>query len=287
MTVWTDLASVAFALELVDAGGVRTRALTAGEGEDVLMLHGTSGHLEAFSRNVAPHVRAGFRIHAIDALGHGYTDKPREPYEIHKYGKHILDYLDARGIDRAHFIGESLGGWTSAWLAIHHPDRVASAELVAAGGTKADPAVMTRIKESTRRAVQTDDVAFTRERLVLLMHDAADVSDELVEIRHAIYHQPAFVENIDNLLCLQEMEIRQRNLLRPEDLAKISAPTLIVWGTNNPFGAVAEATAMHENIPGSELAIFSECGHWPQHEKSAKFNELSISFLRRHPVVAN
>jgi 2-hydroxy-6-oxonona-2,4-dienedioate hydrolase len=283
MTIWTDLTGVAFAVELVDAGGVVTRALTAGEGEDVLMLHGTSGHLEAFSRNVVAHVRAGFRIHALDALGHGYTDKPREPYEIFKYGAHVLAYLDARGIDRAHFIGESLGGWTSAWLAMHHPTRVASVQLVAAGGTKADPAVMQRIKQSTRRAVQTDDVAFTRERLELLMHSAADVSDELVEIRHAIYHQPAFVENIDNLLCLQEMEIRQRNLLRPEDLAKISAPTLIVWGADNPFGQVPEATAMRDNIAGSELAIFTECGHWPQHEQSEKFNELSIAFLQRHP----
>src|SRR3546814_10800041 len=80
-----------------------------------------------------------------------------------------------------------------------------------------------------------------------------NVSEELVEIRHAIYHAPDFVRNIANLLSLQEMDVRQRNLLHPEDLHKIRTPTLIVWGTNNPFGGVAEATAMRSEEHTSEL----------------------------------
>ncbi|MEP7244992.1 MAG: alpha/beta fold hydrolase [Gammaproteobacteria bacterium] len=282
MTIWTDLAELPFCQSFVDAGGISTRALIAGNGEDVIMLHGTSGHLEAFSRNIGPHVRAGFKCHALDALGHGFTAKPTHDYEIPIYGDHILKYLDAQGIARAHFIGESLGGWIAAWLAIHHPDRVWTLQLVAAGGTKADPAVMARIKESTRKAVQTDDIELTRKRLHLLMHDPKNVSDELVDIRHRIYHKPDFVANIDHLLCLQEMEIRQRNLLRPEDLARIKAPTLIVWGHENPFGGVPEATAMNQNIRGSRLELFKACGHWPQHEHADRFNELSLQFLEEH-----
>jgi 2-hydroxy-6-oxonona-2,4-dienedioate hydrolase len=284
MTVWTDLSGIPFRVAFVDAGGIPTRALIAGDGADVIMLHGTSGHLEAFIRNIKPHVSAGYRCHAVDALGHGYTGKPPFNFEVPNYGKHIVDYMDAQGIKRAHFIGESLGGWTSAWLAIHHPDRVRSLQLVASGGTKADPAVMKRIKESTRQAVLEDDVELTRKRLHLLMHDPANVSEELVAIRHAIYHQPDFVKNIDHLLCLQEMPIRQRNLLTPEDLAKIKAPTLIVWGHNNPFGGVPEATAMHANIAGSRLELFEACGHWPQHEHADHYNRLSLDFLKAHSV---
>jgi 2-hydroxy-6-oxonona-2,4-dienedioate hydrolase len=111
------------------------------------------------------------------------------------------------------------------------------------------------------------------------MHDPKDATEELLEIRHAIYHDPSFVANIDHLLCLQEMEIRQRNILRAEDLAKISAPTLVVWGRNNPFGDVPEARAMSEGIPGSRLELYDACGHWPQHEHPAKFNAMSIEFL--------
>ncbi len=154
MSIWTDLTGVSFCVEFVDAGGVATRALTAGPvgGPPVVFLHGTSGHLEAFSRNIVPHVEAGFRCHAIDMLGHGYTAKPDYPYEIPRYVEHLVAYLDAQGIEAAHFVGESLGGWVAGWLASEQPERVASLQLVAAGGTKANPQIMERIKSSTTKA---------------------------------------------------------------------------------------------------------------------------------------
>lgn len=283
MSIWTDLTGIDFAVKHVDAGGIRTRALIAGDGQDVIFLHGTSGHLEAFSRNIASHSLAGFRCHAIDALGHGYTDKPDYPYEIHRYVAHLLAYMDAQGIDKAHLAGESLGGWTAASLAANHPERVRSLQLIAAGGTKANPEIMERLIRSTTQAVTEDDIGLTRKRLHLLMHDPArDVSEELVEVRYAIYHRPDFVKSLHNLLCLQNMEIRQRNLLRPELLARIKAPTLIVWGRNNPFGEVPEATKMHEDIPDSRLELFDDCGHWPQHERADVYNPLSIAFMKAH-----
>ena len=282
-TIWTQLAGVDFQLTHVDAGGVPTRSLQAGAGEAVIFLHGTSGHLEAFVRNVAAHA-AHHRVHAIDMLGHGYTGKPAFPYEIPRYRDHLLAYLDAEGIEKAHIVGESLGGWVGARTAIDDPNRIASLQLLCAGGTVANPEVMERIRASTRKAVTTDDVELTRSRLRLLMADDADATEELVAVRHAIYHQPDFVANIEHLLCLQDMETRLRNILQPEDLAKIDTPTLIVWGRNNPFGEVPEANAMHENIRGSELVLFDDCGHWPQHEQAEKYNELSLGFLDRHRI---
>ncbi len=281
MSIWTDLTGIEFEVRFVDANNVSTRALIAGEGDDVIFMHGTSGHLEAFSRNLVAHVNAGFKCHAIDALGHGYTGKPDFNYEIPKYAQHVLDYMDAQGIESAHLAGESLGGWTSAWIAIHSPERVQSLQLIAAGGTKANPEIMERIKTSTTKAVMEDDIGLTRKRLELLMHNhEKDISDELVDVRHAIYHHPDFQKNVHNLLCLQEMEIRQRNLLREEDLNKIAAPTLVVWGMENPFGDVPEAINMHEAIPGSILELFEECGHWPQHEHPNRYNKIAIEFLK-------
>lgn len=281
MTLWTDLADVPYAVQYVDAGGLRTRALRAGSGEPIVLLHGTSGHLEAFVRNVAV-LSADYDCHAIDMMGHGYTDSPGVPYRIPGYVQHVLDYLDAQGIESAHFIGESLGGWVAGRLAADHPERVRTLALVAAGGTVAKPEVMERIKTSTRRAVTTDDRDLTQRRLELLMHDPTNVTDELVDVRHAIYHRPDFVENIDHLLCLQEMENRTEDLLTPEQMARISAPTRVVWGAENPFGDVPEARAMSEAIPGSELTIYPECGHWPQHEHADRFNKETLAFLAAH-----
>jgi 2-hydroxy-6-oxonona-2,4-dienedioate hydrolase len=282
-TIWAELATTDFQVTTVDAGEVPTRALQAGTGEPVVFLHGTSGHLEAFARNIGAHAER-YACHAIDMLGHGYSGKPDFPYEIPRYRDHLLAYLDAVGIEKAHIVGESLGGWVGGRTAIDHPDRVASLQLLCAGGTVANPQVMERIRTSTREAVTRDDVELTRGRLRLLMANPEDATEELVAIRHAIYHAPDFVANVDNLLCLQNMEVRLRNVLRPEHLAQIAAPTLIVWGRNNPFGDVPEANDMHQAIAGSELVLFDECGHWPQHEHAEHYNTISLDFLAKHRI---
>ncbi|MBM4480416.1 alpha/beta fold hydrolase [Prescottella equi] len=281
MTIWNELAGLDFAVKTVDAAGIPTRSLQAGSGDEaVVFLHGTSGHLEAFARNIAVHA-AHYECHAIDMLGHGYTGKPDYAYEIPRYVEHLVNYLDAVGLDKVHLVGESLGGWVAAHLASEQPERVLSLQLLAAGGTVANPEIMERIRTSTTKAVQSDDVELTRARLRLLMHDPVDATEELVEARHRIYHQPDFVANIHNLLSLQDMETRQRNLLRPDRLARIQAPTLVVWGHENPFGDVPEAKKMAEDIPGAQLQLYPECGHWPQHEQAALYNPLSLEFLAK------
>jgi len=280
VTIWTDLLGTPFEVSHDPVAGIPTRVLRAGAGheEHVVFLHGTSGHLEAFIRNVPPFAQK-FRVHCLEMLGHGYTGNDGGDLRIPRYVDHVQGYLDSQGIDRAHFVGESLGGWVAGRLAGDRPDRVDKLVLVAPGGTVANPEVMARIKGSTRKAVLTDDPALTRQRLELLMHDPSNVSDELVAVRHAIYHRPEFVAGIDHLLALQEMDNRVPDLLTPEQMARISAPTLIVWGAQNPFGDVPEARRMNDSIPGSKLEIFPECGHWPQHEHAARFNELALTFL--------
>ena len=136
-TIWTELAGLDFQMKTVDAGGVPTRSLQAGEGEPIVFLHGTSGHLEAFIRNIASHAEK-YAVHAIDMLGHGYTGKPDFPYEIPRYRDHLMAYLDAQGIEKAHIVGESLGGWAGGRAAIDMPDRIASLQLLCAGGTVAN-----------------------------------------------------------------------------------------------------------------------------------------------------
>ncbi|MER6530572.1 alpha/beta fold hydrolase [Streptomyces sp. NPDC001508] len=281
MTIWTEISPTPFRLEYVDAAGVTTRTLRAGDpaAQSVVFLHGTSGHLEAFARNITAH--AGYDVHAIDLLGHGYTGKPDRPYEIADYVAHLMDYLDAVDVDSAHIVGESLGGWVGARAAIDHPERVRSLQLLCSGGTVANPEVMHRIRTSTKNAVVSDDIDLTRKRLRLLMADDKDATEELVEVRHAIYHTPEFVAGVDNLLSLQDMERRRRNLLLPEQLERITQPTLVVWGRQNPFGEVPEAAAIHRAVGGSQLELLENCGHWPQHEQAEQYNALSLAFLSK------
>src|SRR6478736_5800390 len=95
-SVWSDLQGVTFSQGYLDAGGVRTRYLHAGDpGKPTLvLLHGSGGHAEAYVRNLEAHAEH-FSTWSIDMLGHGYTDKPGHPLEIRHYVDHLIGFLDA------------------------------------------------------------------------------------------------------------------------------------------------------------------------------------------------
>jgi 2-hydroxy-6-oxonona-2,4-dienedioate hydrolase len=278
-TVWVELLGLSFAQTYYHAAGVCTRCLEAGQGEALILLHGTGGHAETYVRNLAAHAPY-FRTLAIDMIGHGFTDKPNRPYTIPVYVQHVLDFMDAAGIEKAHFSGESLGGWVAAWLASEHPQRVGKLVLNTAGGLIADPQVMERIRTLSRAAVDNPAREAVRKRLEFLMYDPATVTDELVEIRYRVYTQPEMRQAMENILCLQEMETRKQNLFTPEQLRRITAPTLVVWTTHDPTAPPEVGRRFCEYIPNSRFHVMEHCGHWPQFESAEEFNRLHLEFLR-------
>ncbi len=277
---WQRLAVEApFALRFDDVGGVRTRYLEAGDsGDAVVMLHGTGGHLETYVANVVPHAER-FRVFVPDMIGHGFSGKPDHDYEIRHYVKHLLDFLDFKGIERAHLSGESLGGWVAAQFAIDHPERVGRLVLNTPGGLTADPAVMARVRDLSLAAVEHLSRESVRKRLEWLMHDPASVTEELVDLRYAIYAQPGFLDTMRHIVCLQDIEIRRRNMLDETTLRTITAPTLVVWTSHDPSGAVEVGERFARAIPNARLTVIDKAGHWPQFEQAEEFNALQIAFL--------
>ncbi len=286
-SVWSDLTGVAFAQGYLDAGGVRTRYLSSGSPDQplLLLLHGTGGHAEAYSRNLAAHGEHFWAV-AIDLIGHGWTDKPAQPYEMADYAAHVLAVLKALGRDRAHVSGESLGGWVTTYLAVHHPDVVDRIVLNTAGGWTAHPEVMARLKTLSMAAVNDPSVEHIRARLEFLMYDKALVSDDLVETRRAIYAQPGFPAAMARILCLQEMDVRRRNMIDAAQYRAIQAPALVVWTSHDPTATPEEGAQIAGMIPDARYVVMNACGHWPQYENADLFNRLHLAFLRGEPVPA-
>jgi len=169
ISIWGELADVDHQLRHVDVVGVRTRVLQAGSGPDLVLLHGTGGHLEAYARDIAG-LACDFRVTAYDMVGHGWSDLPDVPYTIDVLSNHLIGLLDALGIDRPHLSGESLGGWVTAWTAAHHPDRVARLVLNTPGNIANKPEVMARMRESTMAAVLDPSDETVRRRVEFLFH---------------------------------------------------------------------------------------------------------------------
>lgn len=282
--IWSDLQGVSFSQGYLDARGVRTRYLHAGDPSKpaLVLLHGSGGHAEAYVRNLEAHAEH-FSTWSIDMLGHGYTDKPGHPLEVAHYVDHLLAVFDAIGADKVYLSGESLGGWVAARAASDHPERVERLVLNTAGGSQADPEVMKRIITLSMAAAENPDWETVQARIKWLMADKSKGYDDIVASRQKVYQQPGFDAAMSDIMALQDPEIRARNLLGPAEYGAIKAPTLVLWTSDDPTADVSEGRRISEMIPGARFEVMPGCGHWPQYEDPKTFDRLHIDFLLGKP----
>jgi 2-hydroxy-6-oxonona-2,4-dienedioate hydrolase len=124
-SIWMYLYDVPHEIAYVDAGGIRTRYLTAGDkgAPPLILLHGTASSFETFCANIEAHAKH-FRVYAVDMIGNGFTDKPDHLNFAPVYVQHVKDFMAAMGIARASFLGVSLGSFVAAKLALDTPTLV-------------------------------------------------------------------------------------------------------------------------------------------------------------------
>lgn len=284
-SMWNDLQGVPFRQAFLNVGGVPIRAIEAGEGPPLILLHGTGGHAEAYVRNIRAHA-AHFHVYAIDMIGHGYSGAPDIAYEMQTYVDFMIDLLDTIGAERAFISGESLGASVAAWFAIAHPQRVA--KIVMNTGTLLPPdesgAVELReLLERSRRAAGAPTREAIRQRMRWLVYDEAALTDELIESRFRIYSQPgraAILGRIteQSLGAMLDPEL-QRRWYSADLLGHIACPTLVLWTRYNPGQSVALAEESVRLIPQGDLVVLENSGHWPQWEEPEAFNRQHLGFL--------
>ncbi len=256
------------------AGGVRTRCFEKGGGAPVILLHGGGGHAETWIRNLIP-LSEHFRVFAIDYLGHGYTDKPKLTYNLDAFSKHLLDFMDAAGIQKAHLVGESQGGQILVLTAHEHPERVLKLGLIVGGIPSNEHGYLTgqsRLRELTKDAVEKTTMETIRKRMEWLFHDPKTLPDELVEIRLKIYNQPEFIERV-----AQGGDRKHYGLI--EKIPKLKTPILFFWTTHNPTCPWPVAEKVHQAVPGSRFVLVDKAAHWPQFEQPDIFNRVLTGFL--------
>lgn len=279
MSLWTELMDREFELRHVDVKGIKTRSLRMGSGTPVIFLHGVSGHIEAFMRT-APYHADHFDVHLIDMLGHGYTDKPDVVLTIDVLAQHVLDYMDVQGIEKAHVCGISMGGWCTGWLLAHHSERLLRSTMIAAAGSPAmgTPEVAKLVEGATRKAVESNDREDTRARLEQVIYNKEFLTEEIIDVRYTIYHQPEFRANIDNLLG--QVKSYHDYMLTPELLGGIDQEVLLAWAEEDAWSSMMGAQHFVDNLKHRKLAIFEKAGHWPPYERAKGFADVNIAFLK-------
>jgi pimeloyl-ACP methyl ester carboxylesterase len=271
----------------VVVNGTTVNTITLGAGPPLVFVHGLSGSWQNWLEQL-PAFAADHSVVAMDLPGFGHSPMPREPISIAGYARLIDGLLGELGLPAAAVVGNSMGGFVAAELAIAVPERVTSLTLVSAAGisTHADPRTgraLPALRRVDRVAAMMaaslaarSDAATRRPRLrsallaLVASHPAQLPAPLAAELLRGA-GKPGFLSALE---ALHGYEIRER-------LPRISCPTLIVWGEHDMLIGARDAAVFEELIPDSRLVVFADTGHVAMLERPQAFNALLRDFLAR------
>ncbi len=286
-SVWSELQGLDFSQTYYNVGGIRTRSLEAGSGRPLIFLHGTGGHADGFLR-IFPLLAPHFRVHAIDMVGHGFTEAIDGEIGIAQLRDHLSAFVDHISPGEPVFVsGESLGAVVASWYAIEQPQRVAKLVLNTGLPMPIDAKGKEQIRDGLERSRQAsaapsrDAVA---KRLAWLMLDAEkSVTPELIDLRYAIYSQPerarALARIAETVMGSLVAGTWDDTWLSSAALARLQCPALVLWTEHNPGQSAERAREAAKNIPDHRMVILANSAHWPQWEEPEAFARHHLEFL--------
>lgn len=246
----------------------------------VVFIHGLGGCWQNWLENL-PRVAQERRVIALDLPGFGRSDAPRDPISITLFA-HTVDHLCAElGLGAVAAVGNSMGGFTAAELAIKHPERVERLVLVDAAGipvVKPQKIVTLRLAKllaglqrgDPEQAIRTlRRPGFVQAAFGPVMrHPTRIQKDLLAEQFHGV-GKPGFLDATEALLTYSFVD----------RLGEIACPTLVVQGTEDFLVPLGDAWEYEKRIPNATTLILEDTGHVPMLERPRTFNDALMEFL--------
>jgi pimeloyl-ACP methyl ester carboxylesterase len=252
----------------------------SGDGPPVVMIHGLGGSWQNWLENI-PRIGRERRVIAVDLPGHGASEMPAERMSIPGLGRTVEALCEQLDLGEVVLIGNSMGGFTAAEVAIQHPGRCAGIVLVSAAGITVGNLRREPTLVGARLVAMVGTWTATRaEHLVgrrrlrplvygtFIRHPTRIPTDLLYEITYTSGKQGWFYA-VD---ALTSYDFRDR-------LPEIKCPTLIIWGAEDMLVPVKDASEFERLIPNSRKVVFEDTGHTAMLERPPTFNACVVEFL--------
>jgi pimeloyl-ACP methyl ester carboxylesterase len=269
--------------------GGRVHVIEAGEGPPVLFLHGTN----TSSLSLLPmleHVE-GVRWMAVDRPGFGRSDPARVPRERFREAavEFVGEVVDELGLEAPALAGNSMGGTWALWYALAHPERVSGLVLLGSApllpGTQ--PPAPLRVMAAPLLGSLLARVAKPNPKMIVrLMRSMGEDETivrypELIEALVAGGRDPvATATNLAELRAvIAPLGFRRSARMQTDELRRMTAPALLIWGDHDPVGAVEAARAIAAAIPQARLELLP-AGHVPYLGHPERVAELVSGFVR-------
>lgn len=249
----------------------------------VVLLHGSGPGATGWS-NFKTNLEAlseHFRVIAPDMPGWGRSDPVTRDEMDH--ARAAVDLLDALGIDKAAFVGNSMGGITTLRLATEHPERV-SHVITMGPGSGPQPKLLSPaggLSEGMKTLVaayrEPSVESMTRLTEVMTFDSARFATPELAGERAE--NARAHPEHLANYLDGFARGGPIAKWFRLEDLPAVRIPTLLIHGRDDRVVHFESTLLLLAHIPNSRAVLLNRCGHWAQVEHAEEFNRLVIDFV--------
>lgn len=261
----------------IKANGIVTNYHDVGEGNPVLLIHGSGPGVSAWAnwRLTLPALAATNRVVALDMVGFGFTErKPDFAYGLDAWVDHAVGLLDALNIAQTDLVGNSFGGAIALALAIRHPERVRRLVLMGSVGVSFE---LTKGLDAVWG--YEPSIAAMRGLLDIFAFDRNLVSDELAELRYRASIQPGFQESFSSMFPAPRQRWVEAMASAESDIRQIKNETLIIHGREDQVIPMSNSVRLHQLIESSQLHVYGRCGHWVQIEHASRFNRLLADFF--------
>jgi pimeloyl-ACP methyl ester carboxylesterase len=261
--------------------------LTAGTGPPVLLIHGLGATKGSFLPTIAG-LAGSFRTIALDLPGFGDSFKPLgAPYHAPFFARAVIALMDTLGVERAHLIGNSMGGRVALELGLRYPERVGTLVLLApslAWRRERPWAPLVRLLSPELGLLQITPRWVVEAVVHRLIPDAASGwvragVDEFLRSYLTPRGRVAFYAAARQIY-LEEPHGAKGFWTR---LAELRPPALFVWGRHDGLVPLAFATHVRTALP-SARHLELDCGHVPQIERPAETNTAIAAFLQEEPA---
>jgi 2-hydroxy-6-oxonona-2,4-dienedioate hydrolase len=235
-----------------------------GEGEPLMLLHGLFGALSNF-KDLIDHFSQQYKV-VVPMLPLFELDIFHTT--VGGLEKYVHKFIEARGYDNIHLLGNSLGGHVALVHILKHPEKIKTLTLTGSSGLFENGMGDSYPKRG--------DKEYIRKKTELTFYDPAMATEELVNEVFEITNNRLKVIKI---ISLAKSAIRN-NL--GEELSQIQQPTCLIWGNNDTITPPFVAKEFQKLIPNSELHFIDKCGHAPMMEVADEFNKILDQFLTRN-----
>ncbi len=262
-----------------ELGGVKVRWRTAGSGSPVFLLHGMGASLYSF-RSQFEAFAARHTVHCFDWPGYGPSDQPADfDYSPEGYSRFLTGHMDRLGIDRAHLVGNSMGGLISIWTAMHRSSRVDKLVLIDAPVYPADkPGILWPLRWPVVGALYASVVGPwavpTVARSVFV--DKSVVTDEMVAEYSESFRRPGGIRAVRTFL---QRAVPPDPKAYPDRYKELTHPTLVLRGEHDAVVRQESVERFAKEHPKARLVVLPGLGHAPHEERPETVNPLILDFL--------